>query len=1090
MLRHEDMSYEEKTVVDYRSIVRDFLENFRDEKNKPKYIERISEALRKSRKYVVIDYMDIYSFSEELAKKLIDEPLKIIREVFEPVLREFIASEFNIEAEIKPRFRGLPVSYRIRDLRNEHINKLIQIEGIVVRMTPPKHRIYKAVIRHDLCGGKFDVVVDGEFFEIPKRCPICNESKGSFEVLEDETQYIDYQKIVVSEMPEELPPGHMPRQLTVILEEDLVDVARPGDRVIITGVLRLARDKSSRRKVLRTIYDAELLASHIELSQKGVEQIELTDKDIEEIKKLAKDPLIRRKIITSIAPSIYGLWDIKEAIALLLFGGVPKQREDGTRVRGDIHVLIIGDPGTAKSQLLQFTAKIAPRGLFTSGRGSTAAGLCISGDQWIYTIEGPVKARDLVEREFKKTIFSVDGVFFTKDTSLDVFSVDTERSNVNRDRITHSYMLWIDSPVEIETEINEKIKVSPETKLIVYEDGVLKWRSAKEIRSGDYIAIVKRLFNFSEKDPAFKPDVWNIGDITLEFRNESIIIKDHRNKYVNGSEELVIPLNDLIRLITVLMSNNVAIRYSEKGLELRLDTEGVAGELIKTLERSGVKYTVNDLGIKTIHIQDPFFSKALYTIMEKNDLGAPNILSIIAKSSNNTLRIFLREVLRHFGRRDLRGIIFISSSKEDFLQYLRFLLKRFGVFSYIIGDEYENTYHLIISDRDSLEKLSQIIPHEILMYEELDLEIPEDAVKNLNDDIILVKVKDLWYTTGDLMYDFTTEKFENFIAEGFIVHNTASVLRDKTTGEYYLEAGALVLGDLGVVCIDEIDKMREEDRVAIHEALEQQTVSISKAGIYAVLNARASVLAAGNPRYGRYEEDRHITENINLPPTILSRFDLIFVLRDKPNPEEDRRLASYIVETHARYDEIKPIIDPQLLRKYIAYARTYVKPVLSEEARKMLVDFFVEMRRAAAESKGAVPISITARQMESLIRLAEAHARMALKEVVDVEDAAEAIRMTLIMLSNVGIDIETREIDIDSIMTGKPLSRRKKIHEIEDVIKQITKTEGKPCASLNELKTRLQQSISEDEVERLVNMLYREGILIQVKPYCYKLVEG
>ena len=694
MYEQERLSLEEKSLLDYRSLFREFLENYRDEKNKPKYVDRISETLRKAKRYVVIDYMDLYAYSEDLAKKLIDEPIKIIREVFEPVLKEFISSEFGVEADVKPRFRGLPVSYRIRDLRNEHINKLIQIEGIVIRMTPPKQRIYKAVIRHDLCGGKFEEIIDGEFFEMPKRCPICNESKGNFELVEDETQYIDYQKIVVSEMPEELPPGHIPRQLTVVLEEDLVDTARPGDRVVVTGVLRLVKSKNSRKKTIRAVYDAEMYASYVELSQKGVEQIELTEKDIEEIKKLARDPLIRRKIIASIAPSIYGLWDIKEAIALLLFGGVPKQREDGTRVRGDIHALIIGDPGTAKSQLLQFTAKIAPRGLFTSGRGSTAAGL------------------------------------------------------------------------------------------------------------------------------------------------------------------------------------------------------------------------------------------------------------------------------------------------------------------------------------------------------------------------------------------------------------TASVLRDKSTGEYYLEAGALVLGDLGVVCIDEIDKMREEDRVAIHEALEQQTVTISKAGIYAILNARASVLAAGNPRYGRYEEDRHITENINLPVTILSRFDLIFILKDKPSPEEDKRLASYIVEAHSRYEEIKPVIEPQLLRKYIAYARTHVKPVMTEEAKKMLVDFFVEMRRAAAESKGATPISITARQMESLIRLAEAHARMALKEVVEAEDAAEAIRMTLLMLSNVGIDIETKEIDIDSIMTGKPLSKRRKIHEIEDMIKQITRGEGKPCAALNELKTRLQQNISGDEVERIVNMLYREGIIIQIKPHCYKLVES
>lgn len=365
----------EAVLVEYRSVAREFLESFRDENGRYKYRERVSEALRKGRRSVVIDYMDLYSYNEVLAERLLNEPLRVLREVIEPALNEYIATEFNVSVQLRARIRGMPVSYRIRDLRNEHVGKLIEIEGIVVRMTPPKQRLAVATIHHTDCGNKFRVEVEGEYFETPKTCPICGSSRGSFELVEEESTYIDYQKIVISEMPEEIPPGHMPRQITVVLEEDLVDIARPGDRVSVTGVLRLTRERPSRRRVMRSVYDAELYATYIELSHKGVEQVELSEKDIEEIKKLARDPLIKRKIIASIAPTIYGLWDIKEAIALLLFGGVPKVREDGTRVRGDIHVLLIGDPGTAKSQLLQFTAKIAPRGIFTTGRGSTAAGL-------------------------------------------------------------------------------------------------------------------------------------------------------------------------------------------------------------------------------------------------------------------------------------------------------------------------------------------------------------------------------------------------------------------------------------------------------------------------------------------------------------------------------------------------------------------------------------------------------------------------------------------------------------------------------------------------------------------------------------------
>lgn len=161
---------------------------------------------------------------------------------------------------------------------------------------------------------------------------------------------------------------------------------------------------------------------------------------------------------------------------------------------------------------------------------------------------------------------------------------------------------------------------------------------------------------------------------------------------------------------------------------------------------------------------------------------------------------------------------------------------------------------------------------------------------------------------------------------------TATVTRDKNTGDYYLEAGALVLADGGIAVIDEIDKMRDEDRVAIHEAMEQQTVSIAKAGIVAKLNARATVIAAGNPKLGRYIAERGLAENINLPPTILSRFDLIFILIDKPGIE-DQLLASHILNVHAGKTKDNQIIDVDTLKKYIAYARKNVFPKLSEEAK-------------------------------------------------------------------------------------------------------------------------------------------------------------
>lgn len=406
--------------------------------------------------------------------------------------------------------------------------------------------------------------------ERPPYCIRCHRPVR-LELVPEKSKFIDWQKIVVQEKPEEIPPGQMPRSVEVILTGDLIDVARPGDRVIVTGVLRVAPIASFQKPVgLKPLFSFYIDANHVDVQQKILEEIEITREDEEKIKELARDPWIRERIIASIAPGIYGHWDVKEAIALLLFGGVPKIMEDGTRIRGDIHVLLVGDPGTAKSQLLQYTSRIAPRGLYTSGKGSTAAGL------------------------------------------------------------------------------------------------------------------------------------------------------------------------------------------------------------------------------------------------------------------------------------------------------------------------------------------------------------------------------------------------------------TATVLREKSTGEYYLEAGALVIADGGVACIDEIDKMREEDRSAIHEALEQQTVSIAKAGIVARLNARASVLAAGNPKFGRYDLTQPVSKNIDLPPTILSRFDLIFVIQDIPNKERDRLLAKHILEVHSDIERARPQIDPQLLKKYVSYARRYIRPQLTPEAKKLLEDFYVSMRMASVPTEAGKPtaIAITPRRLK------------------------------------------------------------------------------------------------------------------------------
>lgn len=228
---------------------------------------------------------------------------------------------------------------------------------------------------------------------------------------------------------------------------------------------------------------------------------------------------------------------------------------------------------------------------------------------------------------------------------------------------------------------------------------------------------------------------------------------------------------------------------------------------------------------------------------------------------------------------------------------------------------------------------------------------------------------------------------------------TASVQRDTQTREFYLEGGAMVLADGGVVCIDEFDKMRDEDRVAIHEAMEQQTISIAKAGITTILNSRTSVLAAANPIFGRYDDMKSPGENIDFQTTILSRFDMIFIVKDDHNIDRDLSIAKHVMNIHVNKTTKEEVgeIPIEKMKRYIAYCKSRCAPRLSPEASEKLASQFVSIRRdvksAELDANERSTIPITIRQLEAIIRISESLAKLHLSSVVSIEHVDEAIRL-------------------------------------------------------------------------------------------------
>lgn len=682
---------EQQTAAALANDLEKFLKAFKDRDGNYKYFNRINNMMASNAQSLVVDYIDFDSFNPSLAKQITHEPdemLEAFNEAVLSILREIHPDyEQEIRDKIRVRMGNYTVQKGLREINADLIDKLVSVSGMVVRSSEIKPLAKKVAYRCTNCNTVTEAQLKGLVLKKPQKCPACSEKE--LEMDPETSIFIDFQMVRLQELPEDLPAGQLPHYVEVTVMGDLVDQCRPGDRIMLTGIIRIEQEQLA-PQAKTSLFRLRMEGNNIEYiggragskDTRSVERMTISAEDERQIRTIASKPDAYDKLIASFAPHIYGHETLKESILLLIVGSVTKKLEDGSTRRGDINVLMVGDPGTAKSEMLKFAAKIAPRGLYTSGRGSTAAGL------------------------------------------------------------------------------------------------------------------------------------------------------------------------------------------------------------------------------------------------------------------------------------------------------------------------------------------------------------------------------------------------------------TAAVIRDKS-GIMMLEAGAVVLGDQGLVCIDEFDKIKPEDRSALHEVMEQQTCSVAKGGIVATLNARTSILAAANPMYGKYDPYKNITENVNLPVPLLTRFDLIFIVRDIPEREKDNLVASHILEIYKDTGHgAKPAIEIDLFSKYLSYARE-TKPALTQEAIDIIRSYYMDMRKV--ESEGM--ITVTPRQLEGLVRLATARARLLLKDRVDAEDASRAIYLVEQMLRTAGVDVNTGKMDV-GVLYGKPQSEVSKSKTLMDVFKGLSGSENNDVeekALIDEL-VKTGKFTDENDARKYFENAKREGQVYERRP--------
>lgn len=577
------------------SLFKKFLLTFENKK----YVQAIKKLCMENEESLYVDYLDLETFSDAIIKSLLckpEETLFFLDKGLELAVKEFFPNYSKIKQKVHTRILNLPVLENIRELRNLHLNTLIKVGGIVTRVSNilPQINIVKFICTR--CNGTFGpYVVDKPDFK-PANCFECN-SRGPFLINSQETLYKDYQKITIQEVPGSVLPGNLPRNKEVICFFDLIDKTKPGDEVEIVGIYKNNFCFSLNNKNGFPVFSTVIEANSILNKQNEFSTLKINEDDIKLIEKYSKKENIKEIIFNSLAPSIFGHMDIKKAIALSLFSGVRKIYKDKI-VRGDINVLMLGDPGTAKSQFLRYIQGIMHRSVLTTGKGASSVGLTASVQKDPVTKEWTLEGGALV---------LADGGI----CMIDEFDKMNENDRVSIHEAMEQQTVSI-SKAGIITSLNARC-------------GIIA--AANPLR-GQYNQSINFHQNVNLSDPIISRFdilcvVKDIIDVDLDSKMGKFVLENHSNTIIEfqekkrKQEEKEIMDQDLLKKYIVYARNN--IKPVIKEIDLEKISQFYTEIRKESLTSCGIPITVRNIE-SIIRMSEAFAKMRLSNVVTQQDI--------------------------------------------------------------------------------------------------------------------------------------------------------------------------------------------------------------------------------------------------------------------------------------------------------------------------------------------------------------------------------------------------------------------------------------------------------------------------------------